>query len=299
MWHDTEFIAKAKLYFGRAEDSYDADDVDQGYLWLLLGFEFLLRAPLARVSPVLLAAGEGNSPLSAAGIDIGSEIPRSITTAVVARRLALIVDGFRIEQAQKDILFLANIRNEELHSGSSPLRNIPAHRWLPKLLKLVESLAKHLGEEVDDYLPDQVITQARHLQDVEDGAIRAEVAKLVARHKAFAENLLDEEVNNRKKEYPRWIATAECPACGSFGELALATVQKSRERVEDDTLLYEERQIATDFECAVCGLKLESAARMHAANLYREIDQTHAYDLYEKYADSDATYYEGPEYEDE
>jgi hypothetical protein len=299
MWRDADFIAKAKLYFGRAEDSYDADDIDQGYLWLLLGFEFMLRAPLARVSPVLLASHEGNSALSAAGVDIGAESPRSITTSLAARRLALIVDGFRIEQVQKDIAFLANIRNEELHSGSSPLRNIPAHKWLPKFLQIVDSLAKHLGEEVADYLPTQVIDQAQHLQNVEDSAVRAEVAKLIARHKQFAANLRDEEVNNRKKEYPRWMRTAECPACKIPGLLTFSTVQKSRERVEDDAIVYEERQITTGFECSVCGLELESAARMHAADLYQEIDETYAEDLYEKYADSAAHEYDGPDYDDE
>ncbi|MFD7397299.1 hypothetical protein ACFV60_19960 [Streptomyces virginiae] len=298
MWHENDFTTKAKLYFGRAEDSYDADDIDQGYLWLLLGFEFLLRAPLARVSPVLLASHEGNSTLSAAGIDIGTEIPRSINTNIVARRLMNVVDGFRIDQVQKDITFITTIRNEELHSGSSPLRNIPAHKWLPKFLQLVESLASHLGEEVSAYLPEQVITQARFLQGVEDSAVRADVAKLIARHKEFAEKLLDEEVNNRKKEFPRWIKTAECPACKIPGQLTFSAVQKSRERVEDDAIVYEERQIATGFECTVCGLSLESAARMHAANLYQEVDQTYAEDLYERYA-TESNSHEEYEYDDE
>lgn len=298
MWHDTEFIAKAKLYFGRAEDSYDADDKDQGYLWLLLGFEFMLRAPLARVSPVLLASHEGNGALSAAGIDIGTESPRSINTNVVARRLTFIVDGFRVDQVQKDIAFIANIRNEELHSGSSPLRNLPAHKWLPKFLNIVEAIASHLGENLEAYLPRQVITEARHLQNVEDSAVRAEVAKLIARHREFSGNLLEEEVNNRKQEFPRWVATAECPACKIPGKLTFSTVQRSKERVEDDSIVYEERQIATGFECAVCGLALESAARMHAAGLYQERDETYAEDLSERYAEQDdpSHYYE---YDDE
>ncbi|MFG2774518.1 hypothetical protein [Streptomyces sp. NPDC048350] len=298
MWNETDFTAKAKLYFGRAEDSYDADDKDQGYLWLLLGFEFLLRAPLARISPVLLASHEGNSTLSAAGIDIGSETPRNINTSVVARRLAFVVDGFRVEQVQKDISFIANIRNEELHSGSSPLRNIPAHKWLPKFLQVVEAIASHLGEATADYLPQQVITEARHLQNVEDGAVRAEVSKLIARHKGFFGNLLEEEVNNRKKEFPLWVKTAECPACNIPGKLTFSTVQKSRERIEDDAIIYEERQIATGFECTVCGITLESAARMHAANLYQEIEETYAEDLSERYSEpEDPGYY--MEYDDE
>lgn len=285
MWDHEQFTAKAKLYFGRAEDSYDADDVDQSYLWLLLGFEFLLRAPLAKASPVLLASNDGNSALHAAGIEIGNEIPRSIATSLVAKRLALVVDGFRIEQSQKDVTVLTNIRNEEMHSASSPLRNIPPHKWLPKLMHLVGLLATHLGESVSDYLPEQIVDQAEHLKGVEDKAIRAEVAKLIARHKDFARNLNADEVHNRKTEYPSWIPTADCPACQNLGSLSFSAVHRSRERVEEGQIISEERQISTGFGCSVCGLKLESAAQLHAAELFKTRDVTSAEDIAERYAD--------------
>lgn len=301
MWDHGRFTAKAKLYFGRAEDSYEADDNDQSYLWLLLGFEFLLRAPLAKASPVLLAAHDQNSALHAAGINIGNESPRSLATSLVAKRLAHLVDGFRIDQIQKDVNLLTNIRNEELHTASSPLRNVPTHKWLPKFMHVVSLLATHLGETVSDYIPEQIIAHAEHLKDVEDKAIRAEVAKLIAKHKDFAENLKDDEVNNRKIEYPRWIPTADCPACGIPGKLTFSTVHRSREHIEDDQIISEERQITTGFECTVCGLALESAAQLHAADLYETRDTTNAEDIAEKYADYFESSYEygGSEYMDE
>lgn len=301
MWDHEQFKAKAKLYFGRAEDSYEADDKDQSYLWLLLGFEFLLRAPLAKASPVLLAAHDDNSALHAAGVDIGSENPRSIATNLVAKRLGHLVDGFRIDQTKKDVSLLTNIRNEELHSASSPLRNLPTHKWLPKLMHIAGLLATHLGDSVSDYIPEQIIAHAEHLKGVEDKAVRAEVAKLIAKHKEFAKALKDEEINNRKTEYPQWISTADCPACGIPGELTFSTVHKSREHIEDEQIISEEHQITTGFECTVCGLTLESAAQLHAADLYGTRDTTSAEDIAEKYADyiESMHEYDGPEYMDD
>jgi hypothetical protein len=70
MWDDEEFLSKAKLYFVRGRDHPQVED-DVLALWLLLGLEFLLRAPLARVNPTLLADPNGESVMHAAGfVDI-------------------------------------------------------------------------------------------------------------------------------------------------------------------------------------------------------------------------------------
>ena len=59
MFSYDEFIAKSKLYFGRADAASD----DERAIWQSLGLEFLLRAPLARQSAALLALPEGDSIL--------------------------------------------------------------------------------------------------------------------------------------------------------------------------------------------------------------------------------------------
>jgi hypothetical protein len=72
MWDYDGLIGKARIYFERAEAVDEADD-DAFAVWLLLGLEFLLRAPLAKVNPVLLADPNGDAILHAAGFPSGPD----------------------------------------------------------------------------------------------------------------------------------------------------------------------------------------------------------------------------------
>src|SRR5437870_3462073 len=113
MWSYDDFLAKAKLYMARAAQHDRADD--EFALWLLLGLEFLLRAPLAQVHPTLLASPEGPSLLDAAGFSDPTREPKSVAITTVLERLKVIVPSFS-QQRFEDASFLINLRNAEVHT---------------------------------------------------------------------------------------------------------------------------------------------------------------------------------------
>ena len=118
-WSHGALLAKAQRY---AEIMVDhAKDEWRFALWSSLTLELLLRAALARVSPVLLAESRnnwnhlyfalGNTPR------VARYVPRSVSIAEVVNRLELILDSFTAELKAFCIKHLET-RNEELHTGN-------------------------------------------------------------------------------------------------------------------------------------------------------------------------------------
>src|SRR6476661_1227596 len=96
MWDFDSIYGKAQTYFARGAEHEHSDD-DEFVIWHLLGFEFLLRMPLANLHPSLLAAPEGDSVLAANGIPTSNE-PKSVPSHTVVSRLMQIVPNFSKER---------------------------------------------------------------------------------------------------------------------------------------------------------------------------------------------------------
>jgi hypothetical protein len=135
----------------------------------------LLRAPLAAVSPLLLAdpvADDGYSLLHAAGFPRTKE-PLTVKTKAVVGRLVAIVERF--EPIQKDVQLLIGLRNRKLHTSAPIYDEIPDHVWLPKFLRAVTVLARHFGEDPSDYVSEPFLEHASNLVDAEDQRVKHEV----------------------------------------------------------------------------------------------------------------------------
>ncbi len=289
MWGFDEFIAKAKLYFKRASD-HDAVD-DEFALWLLLGLEFLLRAPLANVHPSLLAQPDGDSLLHAVGIAKPDAQPKSVMTKTVVERLKFIITDFS-DDRQKDTTFLSNLRNSELHSADATLLNIPEDQWLPRFLAVVETVANHLSMPLEDLLDTEIISHARSLRVQVNRAIEQEVRTLIANSKYLYSHLNSTEIEARKASFkhPTYIRTNQtvsCPACESTALLKLAPGRTTRSRLDEDDneITYTVIYLAEQLECDVCGLHLDSTAKVTAAGIPRLHPVTYSEDRYEGWED--------------
>jgi hypothetical protein len=270
MWSCDEFIAKAKLYFRRASEH---DRVDEEFsIWLLLGLEFILRAPLARANPVLLAIPEGPSILHAAGFDVPNSTPKSVPYKTVCDRLKTVVPDFA--EAYDDALFLANVRNEELHTSTATLASLDNAVWMPKFLRVMEVLAKHLQVDLEDFIDPAVIEHARALADAEDAKLKRAIGQKIKDAKSFFERLLPSEVEKRRPVYNvldfGLFQEVDCPACGVRARVNMKRVRSTRERLEEDSIFTEEVRVGTDYECAVCGLTLAGVPELRAASLPTE-----------------------------
>ncbi|MBO4240375.1 MULTISPECIES: hypothetical protein [Pseudonocardia] len=293
MWGYEEFIAKTKLYFDRADSCRKAGDEypSDAILWLLLGLEFLIRAPLARAQPTLLAALDGPSILHAAGFARPGMRPRSIPTHTVLERLLHIEPEFG-EDRRKDALFLADLRNGELHSADAVLDTIEPSTWMPQFLDVVESVCKHLGVPATDLIANDIVEAAQAARAKNDRALKKEVEKLVAQAKQFYSGLKPDEVETRRGERlvnPNGPRRAErnisCPACQESKAavlwLAVGRVGKTEYDEDSGQVHYTVTYLAEGLNCRVCGLSLSGAPQIVAAGIDRLYIIEHEEDRYE------------------
>ncbi len=284
MWDFDSLIGKAQLYFQRAQDHPHVDD-DEFALWLLLGFEFLLRAPLARVHSSLLASPEGNSILHSVGITTITE-PKSVPSHTVIDRLAHVVPSFGGD-LQTDARRLLALRNNELHTGSAALSSIGTEVWLPRFLRVAEVLCEHLGLAVDDLIGKEIAAHGRRLADAEDQQLCSDVGKRVATARGVFEKLQSADVQAR-----RWIPDTtsriqlervECPACKEGAPLFLDPVRTTNEEIIDEAFVRNVILVATAMKCGVCGLTLNGTAEIRCAGLPQQLTRTESESFYDRF----------------
>lgn len=82
---------------------------------------------------------EGDSILHAAGIERARGVPKSIPIKTVIDRLTKIDPQFG-EDRGTDAAFLAELRNEELHSSRAALASAGQETWMPMFLNVIEAI---------------------------------------------------------------------------------------------------------------------------------------------------------------
>lgn len=271
MWGYGDLIEKAKVYFNRAA-RHDSPD-DEFALWLILGLEFLIRAPLARKHPALLA--EGESVLHAAGIVAPEMRPKSISSRVALERLRYIVPDFDRDRAA-DANSLLALRNAELHSADFALRNTDEKAWLPRFLSVLEVLCRHLDLPPEELVGPDVIRMARALRVEVDKAVEREVSQLISKAKWLYSHLNPNEVAERKSQFRlrlnpshgRYEKTS-CPVCNNDAEIFTYPGRTTGKRYDEEKheFIYTTIYMTESFNCNVCGLALENASQAAAAGL--------------------------------
>ena len=112
-------------------------------VWSTLSLEFLARAALSRISPVLLADSRQswNNLLYALEIPPtkANFLPRSVDISEVFRRLQVLIKEFTPELEAFCIKHML-LRNEELHSANTPFLDVQLTSWLPTYYRACQVL---------------------------------------------------------------------------------------------------------------------------------------------------------------
>ncbi|MFD0883176.1 hypothetical protein ACFQ08_01170 [Streptosporangium algeriense] len=297
MWDYDGFVAKAQLYFSRAAEHRTAEN-DVLAHWLLLGLEFFLRAPLAKIHPMLLADMNGISIMAAAGYPKPEGNPTSVAIKTVVERLNVIIPAFTRERVT-DVTYLVGLRNEEAHSSASPYER-PVEAWLPQFTRVVEVVCDHLGLDPADMLGQAILEHGRALVDAADKRLIHEVKQRIKDAAKVREGLSPEELSVRRAHIAvvhqgfgglRMLAEGvpiervRCPACAEEIPLELRAVRSTDERLEDDWVYRDIVYVATGMSCPVCTLVLEGTAEIHAAGIQQQYLRTERESLEERYAD--------------
>ncbi|TNC44653.1 hypothetical protein [Mumia zhuanghuii] len=306
MWDYEGFLGKAKIYFQRGAEHEHSHD-DEFAIWHLLGFEFLLRAPLAKIHPSLLAIPTDNDSLLAANGITVSRDPKSAPSTVVIDRLGKIVSGFAGGPAL-DAGFLMNLRNAELHTSHGAVSDVSNDLWLPKLVRVAKILCAHLDLDVSEVVGDDVVTLGETLIDQADKKVEHEVASKLKAARAFLNGLTPAEVEARASSIQptsflerlrinRDSAQVACPACKQGIYAPKTYVRSSRERLDGDSLVRDDIYLLTGLRCPVCGLELTGALELVAAGIPQQVVEESHESLEERYQVEPE--YDGAEYMDE
>lgn len=294
MWDYDGFVAKARLYFARAQAHPTAEDAVLAH-WLLLGLEYLLRAPLAKINPVLLADPTGDSIMAAAGyLTKPSAQVKSIQIKTVIERLSVIIPDFR--ERQKDVQYLTGMRNEEMHSSDSPYER-DVEQWLPHFTRVLKVVCEHLSIDPADMVGEAIVEQGQALVDEASRQLQNEISRRLTAAKAFWDGLTDEELKIRQGQAAAsttlphlhsdgsTIQPVRCPACDETIPLNIRPVRTTHERLEDDCLVRDVVYVATGMSCPVCSLALNEPAEVRAAGIPQQYIREEREPLEDRYVD--------------
>lgn len=282
-------------------------DSDAFPFWASLALELVARSTLAYVHPALLADTgdrEGGNLLYAFGFIPTRKdfVPKSIPTSEVFSRCEVIVGEFTGD-LKKFCVGLANMRNEELHSGGLPFETYPNQLWLPRFYKASEALLKHQKKSLKDLLGKEEAVAAKRMLT----AIADEGAKAVMKQIAHYTKTWEAKIKTEKDELQKRAARAaqpslghvvKCPACGCNALLTGEEVRQLPPRLENEFLIIQQIILPDKLVCTGCDLVIEGHSKLHAAELGGQFTNTTKIDPIEYY---DVPEHPGEEgyYEDE
>ena len=286
MPHPFDFDAlwnKAKLFMERGLTARSEKRDEEWPLWASLAAELLGKAVLAKRHPVLVAhpgsEDEANSLLSAAGVPVKMEGLQSIPMKSVVSRLGKVLPIEFEKAIQKDLMLVANLRNEELHSGATPFTGLNEHSWSPGFWRAIDILLRDIGRTVEDFVGPDFAVLVTGLIEATKNEIDAEVKKRTGlardRWKVRSED------NGGPENYKNIIASQmkltrrisrtivqDCPVCGCPGRLFHdEMILSEARRIRAEQVVYDHRYRAAKFKCEGCSLQLEGTAQLAKAGL--------------------------------
>jgi hypothetical protein len=287
MWDYDGYLSKAKLFISRAE-SYS----DDGFaLWMLLGLECLLRAPLAKIHPSLLAEPTGTSLLHANGIDAPGD-PKTVSLVTVLKRLETVVPGFTA--VKDDCERLINLRNGELHSSATVLADIKTSDWLGKYYEVIKVVLDHIGVPVSDLLAPGIETQASQYAQANRAKTENSVRERMEKAGATLANLTAEEVILRAGSVLSQAIVlgsfklGTCPVCAERAIFQTTEVRSTLTRYDDEEGLIDRDvvSIVHRVRCVVCELELNGVHEVEAAGIKSELVERVSESIADRYGEN-------------
>ena len=284
IWSEEELWFKGKLYVERA---LEADRDGSLYpFWMSLGLEFIARAALSRISPVLNADPRTEDNIFfGLGLDI-TRSPKTIPIHTVYARCVRLIPGF--ESSHKNFCdFLGLQRNTELHTGGLPFENLSLQNWLKDFYDVADVLCQYLDRSLEELLGDDEAEAARELLKASVEGLESSVkGNIAAYRKVFEDKPNEQRVQLREDARIRaqvtsgLSTTADCPACSSPNRTQGRELTRSKPYFEDGELLEDITAMSQSYSCQACGLSLPTLGHLQWAEIGLQFTVTDVTDLH-------------------
>ena len=289
-WSTDALLAKAQKF---AEPLADLTRDDWRFgLWSAFVLELLLRAALARVSPVLLAAadkGDWQQLYFALGYTPTAPkfLARSIGTRELMQRLKAVDRRFtpEIESACAKVL---EARNEELHTGGAPFISAGPSSWLPGYYEACDTLLGFMGKKLEYLFSEQEAAAARALVKASRDSSANAIKKTIEAHWKTWNDLDSEEQEVLTEQAAIWATRYDghrvrCPACESTALVFGSPAGAPRRTLSAGQIMEKQDFLPARFECVACGLKMSGLSQLTAAGVGDGFTSTSLYDPAELY----------------
>ena len=270
-WEEETLVCKARLYNDQMEE-HPAESWQFG-LWSALSLEFLARAALAHISPLLLADSKSDwrNLAYALGKDPTSArfLPKSISIREVLSRLSELPTGLNNEIADFCVEHAVR-RNAELHSGQLAFAGIGTSEWLPKYYLACDVLLKSMDRELADFVSEHSVAQEM-IESLRDAAAQAVNSDIKAHRKAWSgKSSSDRDKASRQAE--TWAMRSAghcvvCPACNSQSLLHGNPSGPVTTEVDGEMVVERQTLSPSAFECIACGLRISGFSKLLACGL--------------------------------
>lgn len=280
-WSFDAFWNKSVTYAKRSQQK-----TDESVFWSLLVLEFLPRAVLAKIDPILLA--EENEDIMTVfefpkfpAKDIP---PKSIPITAVFERCKRIISDFN-EEEKKSCLYYINLRNQEIHTGELLPCQLPFEYDYYRIIKLLVTHCEKTLEELFGNNHAEYIDQL--LKDFEKRQID-DLAALIMKAKNSFEALSSNEQQAKQTQALGLVQNAinvdrgalintpitfqklrqiQCPVCLSNALLTIRSISETYDAHPE----YEKAKIslvfrASDFWCFGCDLTISSLTKLLAVS---------------------------------
>jgi hypothetical protein len=292
-WSEEAFFQKARYYIEIME-SFPPAEWLFGF-WSSLALELLVRAALAKISPVLLAEnGKWQNIHYALGGESPSARfnPTSIGTKEVHLRLAELLPAFN-KEIQDFCAGHAYRRNSELHSGELAFSTYGTSKWLAKFYQACEILLKSIDKELDDFFsdPESATSMIESLKDEAAVAVKADISAHEKVWSSRAEEDRQEAIAKASVWAIRQVGhQVVCPACKSHALINGSPSGPVSRRLTEDGVVERQGVIPASFQCIACGLKISGHSKLAACGLgdaYTMTASTSAADFFGLYTEEE------------
>ena len=292
-WSCDALLPKSQMYSEQMH-CFTHDDW-RFVLWSTLSLELLARAALAHVSPTLLADAKTDWRNILYALERTPTTPkfspRSIDITEVIKRLQEMLPNLTPELANFSIVHMGR-RNEELHSGASPLDNLKSSGWLPLFYRSSQVFLESIGETLETYLGRTTATAALEMITASFDESAKAVAKAISDHRTAWHIKDQDEMSRLAAQSSVWATRfdghrVKCPSCGCDAVVVGKAIAASTRTIDGDDITEVQQYLPVRFECVACGLKISGLPQLSAAGLGDAYKATFTFDAADYYAPDD------------
>lgn len=276
-WSKDSLLSKARIFFSKAFLE-NRDDIFFG-MFCSIGLELLERAAIANIHPTLLADQDDlqRNILYALNKPSGDHEPKSIITTKVITLCEKLIPNFD-KDCKSICLAMAKRRNAEAHSGRMAFQEYNSDQWLGELFYVAEILSKNLDITLVDLFNKEIaeeaeITIAKIADDIKNKVLKEISSRKLVYEKDLinkpeeVEEKISVNINYIEKLSHEGYHKVSCPSCSNSALIFGNKVVKSQKLLHDNYIEILKYIIPTEFECKICGLRLESYQELKIASL--------------------------------